>query len=41
MKDIGIVCPIRKANPIRRMAKDLKINSIFSNKLNRQFKTSK
>ena len=41
MKDIGIVCPIRKANPLRRMAKALKTNSIFCNKLNRQFKTSK
>lgn len=41
MRDIGLVCPVRKANPMRRMAKAMKTHSIFSNKLNRQFATSK
>ena len=41
MKKTGIFCPIRKANPLRRIAKALKTNSVFSNKLNRQFATSK
>lgn len=41
MKDIGIVCPIRKANPLRRMAKAMKTDAVFANKLNRQFRTSK
>ena len=35
MKDIGIVCPLR------RMAKAIKTNSVFANKLNRQFRTSR
>lgn len=41
MKDIGIVCPLRKANPLRRMAKAMKTDSVFANKLNRQFRTSR
>lgn len=41
MKDIGIVCPIRKANPLRKMAKMMKTNAIFTNKLNRNFRTSR
>jgi len=30
-------CPIRKANPYRRMAKAIKTNNYASNLLNRQF----
>ena len=41
MKKMGLFCPIRKANPLRRMAKALKTNSVFTNKLNRQFATSR
>lgn len=38
MKKYGLVCPIRKANPYRRMAKAIKTNNIAGNELNRQFK---
>ena len=41
MKKLELSCPIRKANPFRRMAKAIKTNSVFTNKLNRQFATSK
>lgn len=41
MKDIGIACPVRKANPMRRIAKAIRTHSIFPNKLNRQFATSR
>lgn len=41
MKKTGLFCPIRKANPLRRMAKARKTNSVFTNKLNRQFATSR
>lgn len=41
MKEIGIFCPIRKANPLRKMAKMMKTHAIFTNKLNRKFRTSK
>lgn len=40
MWETGIVCPIRKSNPLRKMAKMMKTNAIFTNKLNRQFRTS-
>ena len=38
MKKYGLKCPIRKANPYRRMAKALKTDSVADNLLNRQFK---
>ena len=33
----GLKCPIRKANPYRRMAKALKTNTVFPNVVNRRF----
>jgi len=38
MKKYGLVCKIRKANPYRRMMKALQTNSVFENKLNREFR---
>ncbi|MDR5658007.1 IS3 family transposase [Serpentinicella sp. ANB-PHB4] len=38
MKKYGIICPIRKANPYRQMAKATKEHTVLPNKLNRQFK---
>jgi len=38
MKKFNIVCPIRKANPYRRMAKATKEHTVAPNLLNRQFK---
>ena len=38
MKKFGIVCPIRKANPYKRMAKATKAHSALPNLLNRKFK---
>ena len=38
MKKYNLNCPIRKANPYRRMAKALKTNNVAENILNRQFK---
>ena len=38
MDKYGLVCPIRKANPYRRMAKALKTNNVAENILNRKFK---
>ena len=37
MKKYGLVCPIRQANPYRRMAKALKTNNIADNIVNREF----
>jgi putative transposase len=37
MKKYGIICPIRKANPYRRMAKATQEHSVVPNLLNRQF----
>jgi transposase InsO family protein len=37
MKKYGLFCPIRKANPYRRMAKALKTNKVAPNLLNREF----
>lgn len=37
MNKYGLVCPIRKANPYRRMAKALKTNNVAKNLLNREF----
>ena len=39
MKKYGLKCPIRKANPYRRMVKATKEHSICENKVNRKFKT--
>lgn len=39
MKKYNLVCPIRKANPYRRMAKALRTNSVADNILNREFTT--
>lgn len=38
MKKFGLYCPIRKANPYRRMAKALKTSHVAPNKLKRKFK---
>ena len=37
MKKYGLRCPIRKANPYRRMAKALKTDNVALNLLNREF----
>ena len=38
MKKYGLKCPIRKANPYRRMAKAIKTDNYADNLVNRQFK---
>lgn len=38
MRKFNIICPIRKANPYRRMAKAVKEHRVIENKLNREFK---
>ena len=38
MKKYNLFCPIRKANPYRRMAKALQTNNVADNILNREFK---
>ena len=38
MRKFGLVCPIRKANPYRRMAKNLRTNAVADNLLKREFK---
>lgn len=38
MKKYDLVCPIRKANPNRRIAKALKTNAVADNNLKREFK---
>lgn len=38
MNKFNLKCPIRKANPYRRMAKALKTNNVAENLLNREFK---
>lgn len=37
MDKYGLMCPVRKANPYRRMAKGLKTNHVAGNLLNRKF----
>ena len=37
MKKFGLKCPIRKANPYRRMAKALKSSNVAANLVNREF----
>lgn len=39
MRKYGLKCPIRKANPYRRMAKAIKTNAVADNLLKREFKT--
>ena len=38
MKKYNLICPIRKANPYRRMAKALKTSNVANNLVNREFK---
>ena len=38
MKKYNLFCPIRKANPYRKMAKALKTNNVADNLVNREFK---
>jgi transposase InsO family protein len=38
MKKFGLFCPIRKANPYKRMAKAMKTSHVAPNKLERKFK---
>ena len=38
MRKYNLVCPIRKANPYRRMAKAIRTNAVAPNILNREFK---
>lgn len=38
MKKYNLICPIRKANPYRRMAKAIKTDSIANNEVNRNFR---
>lgn len=38
MKKYGLSCPIRKANPYRRMAKAIKTDSVAENVVNREFR---
>ncbi len=38
MNKFGLKCPIRKANPYRRMAKAMKTNNISKNLVNREFR---
>lgn len=38
MRKYNLVCPIRKANPYRRMAKAMKTSNIADNLVNREFK---
>ena len=39
MNKYGLICPIRKANPYRRMTKALKTSNVAPNLLNREFET--
>ena len=38
MHKFGLKCPIRKANPYRRMAKAMRTNAVADNSLSRRFK---
>ena len=37
MNKYGLICPIRKANPYRRMAKEMKTNKVADNFVERRF----
>lgn len=39
MKKYGLFCPIRQANPYRRMAKAMKTSHVTKNEINRQFRS--
>ena len=39
MKKYNLFCPIRKANPYRRMAKAIRTNAVADNRVNREFRT--
>lgn len=39
MRKYGLFCPIRQANPYRRMAKAMKTSHIAKNEINRQFRS--
>lgn len=38
MKKYGLLCPIRRPNPYRRMAKDMQTNHVAPNVVNREFR---
>lgn len=38
MRKYGLFCPIRRANPYRRMAREMQTNTIAANVVNREFK---
>ena len=38
MNKFGLKCPVRKANPYRRMARDLKTDTVLKNYVNREFR---
>jgi putative transposase len=38
MDKYGLICPIRKANPFRRIAKAMKTNNVSENLVNREFR---
>lgn len=38
MKKFGLVCPIRRPNPYRRMAKEMRTNHVAANIVNREFR---
>ena len=39
MRKYNLLCPIRKANPYRRMAKAIRTNAVADNRVNREFRT--
>ena len=39
MQKYGLICPIRQANPYRRMAKAIRTDSVAANLVNRQFRS--
>lgn len=39
MRKYGLWCPIRQANPYRRMAKELRTNTVAENSVNREFRS--
>ena len=39
MKKYGLFCPIRQANPYRRMAKAMKMSHVAKNEINRRFRS--
>ena len=39
MRKYGLWCPIRQANPYRRMAKELRTNTVAENRVNREFRS--